>query len=192
MLPPNSGEYQTVVVALRDIPADSPISADAVTVVLWPAETAPTTAISTTERIANLVATTDIAKWQPILTTRVAFDVELPPDKVAITMPQDGSNLGLQVGDQVDVIATMLFVDIDGTYQAIESDAPAPDTTTTPQPQLVTQRVIQNAEVIAIGTLFPGEFDDMITLAMSPEDATIMRWLIDEDIPFTLVPVETE
>jgi Flp pilus assembly protein CpaB len=191
LLPPGSGAYQPVVVALRDIPANSPISAGAVTVVLWPVETAPTTAITTTERIANLVATTDIAKWQPVLTTRVAFDVELSPDKVAITVPQDGSNLGLLVGDRVDVIATTLFIDVAGTYQSAESDAGAPDTTT-PQPQLDTQRIIQNAEVITIGTLFPGEFDDVITLAMSPDDATIMRWLVDEGIPFTLVQVETE
>lgn len=190
-----------IVVAVQNLSRGVVIPANAVDVRPWPQEMIPISAILATEAggipedvVIGKIARTDIQREQPILQTmlvenltqlaKVGSDAAavLPPGTVAVAVPMDrltGIAYALQDGDRVDVIISLLFVDVD---QAFQSKTPnlitlftqtedglklgaqiqgRPETTTlgpgiiTPsegqRPRLVTQRTIQDALVLHVG-----------------------------------------
>jgi Flp pilus assembly protein CpaB len=147
------------------------------------------------EQILGQIVRTDISREQPILTTLLVEDLVnaanvgsdaaavLPTDRVAVTIPVNrvtSVGYAIQDGDYVDVIISMLFVDVDEIFQSIQPNnitlfnvkengdiefvegiAGRPDITSLgpaiigpserQRPRLVTQRTIQGALVLHVG-----------------------------------------
>jgi Flp pilus assembly protein CpaB len=147
------------------------------------------------EQILGKIVRTDVSREQPILTTLLVDDLVnianvgsdaaavLPNDRVAVTIPVNrvtSVGYAIQDGDHVDVIISMLFVDVDEIFQSIQPNnitlfnikengeiefvegiAGRPDVTSLgpaiigpserQRPRLVTQRTIQDALVLHVG-----------------------------------------
>jgi pilus assembly protein CpaB len=166
----------------------------------WPESALPFNALLETEsgleQVLGKVARVEIFREQPMLSTYLVDDLLqlgaegsdaaalLPSDRVAVTIPIDrvtSVGYAIQPGDRVDIILSMLFVDVDEIFQTISPNsisllsvdqesggftftAPIPgrpEVTTLGQgvvipsenqrPRLVTQRTIQNAIVVHVG-----------------------------------------
>jgi Flp pilus assembly protein CpaB len=165
----------------------------------WPEAILPFNAIRRDEGglelLINQIARTDISREQPILSNLLVEDLLsiaavgsdaaaiLPSDRVAVSMPMDRITsvaYAVQDGDRVDIILSMLFIDVDDTFQSITPNnitliSISPENGTTfagpfagridntglgpavigPQerqrPRLATQRTIQDALVVHVG-----------------------------------------
>ena len=109
--------------------------------------------------------------------------LDVPDGMVVMTLPNSLTGVlgpALEAGQAVDVYATVLFTDAgEGEFQVpLGMNTPGPDVT----PGLSTQRVIDAAPVLLVTNAG-------ISLAVSPQDATTLTWLIEARMPFTLVPV---
>jgi len=260
-----------LVIAVQQIPRGFTIPPNAVTVRRWPEESAPSSAIFDIEAVIGKKARTDIFREQPILTNMLVEDLSnlanvgsdaaavLPNNRVAVSVPMDRITsvaYAIQPGDRVDVMVTLLFVDIDPVFQSIEpNDVTIVDPESLqallaingrfdgafnigggvtksvvvgpsePQrPRMVTQRTVQEALVVWVGN-FPidGRLfkfvptpspvptvdpeaegasttnrrnatqaptpvpprPDIITLAVSPQDAVVLTWMMEARLPIT-------
>jgi Flp pilus assembly protein CpaB len=165
----------------------------------WPEAALPFNAIRRDqgglELLINQIARTDISREQPILSNLLVEDLLsiaavgsdaaaiLPSDRVAVSMPMDRITsvaYAVQDGDRVDIILSMLFIDVDDTFQSITPNnitliTVSPENGTSfagpfagridntglgpavigPQerqrPRLATQRTIQDALVVHVG-----------------------------------------
>lgn len=187
---------QEVVIAVQNLPRGFKITEDAVTVRLWPAESAPFNALQNPADVIGKIARTDIPRESPILFNALVEDLRdlatvgsdaaavMPPGLVAVTIPMDritGVAYAIREGDYVDVIFSMLYVDIDEEFQSItpnlqtlvsidEAGNVVPQQgiegrldvglggspvivgpQETQRPRLVTQRTIQSAWVLHVG-----------------------------------------
>ncbi len=119
--------------------------------------------------------------------------LDLPAGTVAVALPDALTGVmggTLTVDQPVDVYLTMLFVDVDGEFQAplvtmppaaataILDDSVGPATA----PRVTTQRAVEGATVIGLG-------GEMITLAVRPQDANTLAWAIEAHMPITLIPL---
>ena len=196
---PTSIPAVDIVVAVQQLPRGFRIPANAIELRPWPETMVPVNAINSPELVVGSIARTDIVREQPILFNMLAEDLAglasvgsdaaaiLPPDLVAISMPIDRLTsvaYAIQDGDRVDIIVSMLFVDVDEAFQSItpnqyvvfreledgnlaysESIVGRPDQITLgnvivqplerQRPRLVTQRTIENAFVVHTGTFPP-------------------------------------
>ncbi len=136
-----------------------------------------------------------VVPWPPTPTPIPGSGLALPPGTVAVSLAPQAIPPGLAEGDRVDVILSLLFVEVDGTFQApVPSQAtalPSHAPTLIPPPLegppasgawQSFQRVVQDALVVRIGPT------PTITLAVSPEDATVLTWAADARLPVILVP----
>lgn len=123
-----------VVMAIQDIPRGTVITPDRVSIFLLPAENAPQSALTTIETAVGKIAATDIYREEIILARKVVEDLNslgsagseaaaiLDPQRVAIAVPIDEITsvaYGLRPGDRIDVIVSMLFVDVDEDFQTL-------------------------------------------------------------------------
>lgn len=262
--------YVEIVVAVQELPRGIRIPAEnAVELRRWPADAAPFNALQSLDDVVGKIARTDIPRESPVLSTmlvdnlrelaergRVGSDAAavMPPGLVAVSIPMDritGVAYAIREGDYVDVIMSMLFVDVDEEFQSIfpnkinlvsfdeEGNITAQDgiegrldvgiggapvivgPSEVQRPRLVTQRTVQSAWVLRVGN-FPvsgsyigatptplpsptpstAEGDttadrpvaaptavpvpDIITLAVSPQDAVVLVWAVDARLPITL------
>jgi Flp pilus assembly protein CpaB len=197
--------FVRIVIALQNLPRGyrfpSTIEelANVVDYFPWPESAVPFNALREDqgglETVLGQVARTDIFREQPILSTLLVPDLVqianigsdaaavLPNDRVAVTIPINrvtSVGYGIQDGDRVDVIISMLFVDVDEVFQSlqpntitlfsiredgsiefIEGVSGRPDVTSLgpaiigpserQRPRLVTQRTIQDALVLHVG-----------------------------------------
>ena len=197
---PTPISFVNIVIAVQELPRGFRIPQNAVAIRPWPSDSAPFSGITDIEQVVNKIARTDIFREQPILSNmlvedytnlsstlgRVGSDAAaiLPSGLVAIAMPIDrltGVAYGIQDGDRVDVIVSMLFVDVDEQFQSLvpngltlidrsseeglqllESIQGRPTTTTLgydailepyerQRPRLLTQRTVQDALVVHVG-----------------------------------------
>lgn len=197
---PTPISFVNIVIAVQELPRGFRIPQNAVAIRPWPSDSAPFSGITDIEQVVNKIARTDIFREQPILSNmlvedytnlsstlgRVGSDAAaiLPSGLVAIAMPIDrftGIAYGMQDGDRVDVIVSMLFVDVDEQFQSLvpndltlidrnseegiqllESIQGRPTTTTLgydailgpserQRPRLLTQRTVQDALVVHVG-----------------------------------------
>ncbi|MFC1959285.1 Flp pilus assembly protein CpaB [Chloroflexota bacterium] len=273
VLPPTDTPVPTVqiVVAVQELPRGYRIPEEnAVELRPWPANALPYNSFQNVDDVIGQIARVDIPREMPILSTHLVDDLQalvergrvgsdaaaiMPPGLVAISVPMDrltGVAYAIREGDYVDVILSMLYVDVDEDFQSV-----LPNTITlvtvdedgnlTPteaiegyldvgiggvpivvgpledqRPRLVTQRTVQSAWVIRVGnfpitgayigetpTPIPTptpeveegeeaaedrppapppviETPDIITLAVSPQDAVVLVWAIESRIPITL------
>lgn len=263
--------FVEIVVAVQELPRGIRIPAEnAVELRRWPAEAAPFNALQSLDDVIGKIARTDIPRESPVLSTmlvdnlrelaergRVGSDAAavMPPGLVAVSVPMDritGIAYAIREGDYVDVMMSMLFVDVDEEFQTLFPNrinlvsfdeagnitaqqgiegrldvgiGGAPvivGPSEIQRPRLVTQRTVQSAWVLRVGnfpitgnyigatptpiptpTPQPGEGDqgdrpadaaavvstappDIITLAVSPQDAVVLVWAIDSKLPITL------
>jgi pilus assembly protein CpaB len=264
-----------IVIAVQDIPRGVRVDANTIALVPWPADAVPVNAITNTEDVIGLIARTDIYREQPILGNLVVPDFQslatigsdaaliTPPNRLLVAVPMNRLTsvaYAIQPGDRVDIIASLLFVDVDQTFQSLEPNTFAtfiveePATpgqlgsisfsgdglrgafdsrllpgvgsvpvlvqpSEEPRPRLSVQRTVQDALVIWVGD-FPADgklfvpaatptpenptptpegvaagteaaptpiviVPDIVTLAVSPQDAVVLTWYVEAKIPFT-------
>jgi pilus assembly protein CpaB len=184
-----------IVVAVQELGRGGRIPPNGVALRAWPVDAIPQDAVSNLEDVIGKIARTDIFREQPILFRMLAEDLTnlanvgsdaaavLPSNRVAVAVPMDRVTsvaYAVQDGDRVDVMVSMLFVDVDEVFQSEEPNQQTlytrtPDggitiSTTIPgradsnafgtvivspsepqRPRLVTQRTIQDALVVHVG-----------------------------------------
>jgi Flp pilus assembly protein CpaB len=253
-------------------------------VIRFPEEFVPISAFQSVEEVVGSIARTEIYREELVLSSKVVPDLTglaaagsdaaavLPPNRVAVAIPIDrltSVGYAIRPGDRVDVITSMLFVDVDQQFQTLLpnvvrflSVAPSEDNPNVvtislgelrgqgefdtlnirsdslggsrfetvliepsefqQRPRLTTQTTIQDALVIWVGT-FPedgnmfgatatpfatatplpdevgGTTDevtieetpevaprpDIVTLAVSPQEAVELTWFVEAGLPLT-------
>jgi pilus assembly protein CpaB len=126
-------ELTQIVVAVQNISRGSEILPDAVRLQFWPVDAVPFGALTDPEDIIGRIARTDIIVQQPVLDALVVDRLDnladvgsdaaavLPPGRVAVSLPMDritSVSYAIQPGDRVDIVVSMLFIDIDEEFQA--------------------------------------------------------------------------
>lgn len=139
-LPPTNTliPFTEVVIAVQDIPRGVTIEPNMVALISFPAQSVAFGAFNNTEDVIGKIARTDIVREEHILTSKVVDDLTglgrvgsdaaaiLPPNLVAVSLPidqQTSVSYALQPGDRVDVIVSMLFVDVDPDFQTVTPNA---------------------------------------------------------------------
>lgn len=191
---PTPLSFVEVVIAVQELPRGFRIPANAVDLRPWPEESAPFNGITNLEDVIGKIARTRIFREEPILTSMITDDFTslaevgsdaaavLPSGLIAVSIPIDrltSVSYAIQDGDRVDVILSMLFVDVDDAFQTIAPNfitlfnitqegitltdtlQGRPDSTSLgpaiigpserQRPRLVTQRTIQDALVLHVG-----------------------------------------
>jgi len=123
-----------IIVAVQNINRGQVISSDLVDIRQWPAIYAPQTAITNPEDVIGKIARVDIFREQPILFSLVTENLSelgatgsdagalLPQGRRMVAVPIDrltSVGYALQPGDRVDIIISLLFVDVDPEFQSI-------------------------------------------------------------------------
>ena len=188
-------DMREIVVAAQNIPRGSRITSDAVRVADWPETSVPEGTLTDVEDAWGLIARVDLVLDMPItggmLTDSLGEGsdaaLQIPAGKVAYALPVNrysGVAWALQPGDHVDVIISLLVVELDEEFQAaVPNDflcVQPPEgeecqrgvmgrlevlpngwvVSLTPRenqrPRLVTQLTVQDAIVLRVGD-WPGE-----------------------------------
>jgi pilus assembly protein CpaB len=191
---PTPLSFVNVVIAVQELPRGFRIPANAVDLRPWPEESAPFNGITNLEDVIGKIARTRIFREQPILTSMITDDFTslaevgsdaaaiLPSGLIAVSVPINrltSVSYAIQDGDRVDVILSMLFVDVDDVFQTISPNfitlfqfsedgittsatlEGRPDSTSLgpaiispserQRPRLVTQRTVQDALILHVG-----------------------------------------
>lgn len=126
--------FVDLVVAVQELPRGIVIPPNAVALRPWPQDAAPLNGITSLEDVIGMRARTDIFREQPILSNMVVEDLTgaahvgsdaaavLPEGLRAVSIPVDRLTsiaYAPQDGDRVDLIISMLFVDVDEAFQSI-------------------------------------------------------------------------
>ncbi|MBL8131484.1 MAG: hypothetical protein JNL42_06475 [Anaerolineae bacterium] len=190
--------FVDLVIAVQELPRGIIIPPNAVAVRPWPQDAAPFNAVTNVEDVIGKRARTDIFREQPILSNMVVEDLTsaarvgsdaaavLPTGLVAVSLPIDRLTsiaYAPQDGDRVDLIISLLYVDVDEAFQSITPNSitlfritdegiellqgiqgRVDSTQLGPvivgpserqRPRLVTQRTIQDALVVHVGNFPP-------------------------------------
>ncbi len=183
-------EYDNVVVALTDIPAYTPITADMVTFKQVPLGYAHPLAAHTLEEVVNYVTESDIIEGEQLLSAKLkqfgetdsGLSYVVPEGMRAMTVSVDeisGVAGFIQRGDYVDVLAfttlTIYGNPVKEAYrEKVGTASPAEIDESTESATVV---VAQNICVGAIGTSFTNNATETegiytsVTLLVTPEDA---------------------
>jgi Flp pilus assembly protein CpaB len=140
--PPIEIQTAPVVVAVQDLPRGFRLEeqflsggSPAVGVVFWPIDSIPADGYQDPALLTNLIVRADIPRGTPILSTQLVADgtalgavgsdaaILLDPGQVAVSVPLDPAGINFaarspQPGDQVDVILSFLFIEVDETFQS--------------------------------------------------------------------------
>jgi Flp pilus assembly protein CpaB len=126
--------FVDLVVAVQELPRGIVIPPNAVQLRPWPQDAAPFNGVSNLEDVIGKRARTDIFREQPILSNMVVEDLTgaahvgsdaaavLPDGLRAVALPVDRLTsiaYAPQDGDRVDLIISMLFVDVDEAFQSL-------------------------------------------------------------------------
>ncbi|MCK6578565.1 MAG: SAF domain-containing protein [Anaerolineae bacterium] len=190
--------FVDLVIAVQELPRGIIIPPNAVAIRPWPQDAAPFNAVTNVEDVIGKRARTDIFREQPILSNMVVEDLTsaarvgsdaaavLPTGLVAVSLPIDRLTsiaYAPQDGDRVDLIISLLYVDVDEAFQSITPNSitlfritdegiellqgiqgRVDSTQLGPvivgpserqRPRLVTQRTIQDALVVHVGNFPP-------------------------------------
>lgn len=195
-----------IVVAAQNIPRGMRITADnnAVTIASWPADSVPSGALTTLESAYERIARLDIPLGMPVLETMltetagnlvgVGSDAALliPRGKVAYALLVAGNASvawAIQPGDHVDVLISLLVVDMDEDFQS-----PLPNQTTTCMGETCTSGTMGRMEVLPTGNVAnvtprENQYPRMIT-QWTVQNAVVLHvgsWQEEQTIP---VPME--
>lgn len=135
---PTEVNVTQIVIAVQPMPRGSRIPADAVTTAPWPTLSLPNGAITDTAQVVGQLARFDIVRGMPVLASLIAPDVtqlggqgseaalRIPLGQVAITIPMtrlSGVGYALKEGDHVNVLVSLLFVDLAESQSALPNRA---------------------------------------------------------------------
>ncbi len=124
----------SIVLVAQDIPRGAVIPQAAVVMAPWPASYLPDGALLDLSQAVGRLAFVDLRRGTPLLLSQIvenALDtsgagsyaaVLIPPGKVAFTMPLErlsGVSLLMKPGDHLDVLISVLFVDLDQEFQSL-------------------------------------------------------------------------
>lgn len=129
---PENVEY--VVIAVQDLPRGTVITSDMVDVRAWPSGYAPISSFVDPEQVIGKITRTAIPLESPIVQAQLVTGFQevdpggsdlatlIESGRVAIAVPLDATGLGqvaygFQPGDQLDVIMSFLFIDVDEEFQ---------------------------------------------------------------------------
>ncbi|MFN0072953.1 MAG: Flp pilus assembly protein CpaB [Chloroflexota bacterium] len=170
-----------VVTAVRDIPDQAIIPADALVMKPFPADFVPGGAITSAEQVAGKLANGFIARDQVLVVNQVStvrrstnLSDRIPVGKVVVwlQMPEMMSAAGLlKPGDHIDILLTLPIAPLNimqpqvsgiaqGAAGLVNASAPSPqltgesggNSTQSSQGSMSTQTTLQNVEVYGIGT----------------------------------------
>jgi Flp pilus assembly protein CpaB len=239
--PPTTVE---IVTAGQNIPPGTPITEAMLSTIQIPASALVQGLFTNKADVVNVYAKYLIAQGVPITDSMVSVvpgNVNLPGSSWAPFIPQgltavaipitrlSSVGYGIRDGDYVNIIVTMLLVDVDPTNQSVLPNftagvvAPGSDGTVTnltaiitsggeasrvgtiiqdetlnqpvylvpsegQRPRLVTQMIMQNVQVLHMGTfLLPGETDNsQLTMSTSGQVATATPAPSGEQVPVTI------
>lgn len=132
-LPPTQ-ELTQILIAVQRIERGSVIPPDAVALRPWPLEAAPFNVIRSAEEVIGRRARTDIFVEQPIIAEMVVDNLAdladvgsdaaaiIPEGFYGISVPMDRITsvaYAIQPGDRVDIVVSLLYVDLDEEFQSI-------------------------------------------------------------------------
>lgn len=202
-------DLKPVVIAWKSLPSGTQITADAVTVVYWPADLVVDPSSSDPSALVGKYVSRDFKEGQPITNNDVTDQPGqagsgLPDDRVAVSIPINliqSVAYAIQDGDHVDVIAGMLV------YNTSSPDAQSqmnllltpPPSGTPAAPHLSMSRIVQNALVLHVGGFPAGSSVDptplgpsdpsnsaVITLSVTPQEAVVLSWAVNAKMTLTL------
>ncbi len=233
----------TVILAAQDIPRGALIQGDALYSARFPEDMVVETMVTDVGQVINHYARTEIARGMPLTLSMVTLEagqlletgstaalaIEAGFTAIAIPMSRlSGVALAVQDGDQVDVLVSLMVVDVDQGFQTIlpnissvlvgpegpitglvcdnitetgcTSSEPRPigrvetDSSTAEllyvrpseiqRPRLVTQRIVQMARVLHVGT-YP--LEDTVVTPVVQEPTTGEEQQV-EQIPVQVIP----
>lgn len=186
-----------VVVAAQNIPRGTSITSDTVQAKFWPIDSVFEGTMSDVEEVLGLNASVDIRRGMPLMIDMlteepVRVDLpEIPAGKVAYALPVSRYSSvawALRPGDHVDVLISLLVVDLDEEFQTLLPNqagciSPSEEEGCKPgilgrlevlpndwvvsvgpnnelqRPRLVTQLTVQNAVVLRVGD-WPSEEEE--------------------------------
>jgi len=130
-------EFVQILIATQNLTRGATIPPDAVTLAPWPAESVLQGMLGPAdlENVIGARARTNIFANQPVLDAYIIYDEDLselaqtgsdlslliPANRRAIAVPTDRLTsvaYGLQAGDRVDIIVSLLFVELDQEFQS--------------------------------------------------------------------------
>jgi Flp pilus assembly protein CpaB len=191
----------------------------------WPVTSVPLNAIAETgdglNYLLGRVLRTDVYREQPVIVNLLVDDatqlanvgssvaLNIPKDRVAVSLPIIPVELavsGIQEGDHVDVITTIIFSNVDEGFQnvqppgtvlelsgsdtALELSPDSIEACSLDRPCGVTQTVVFDAVLVHLGDFLetPDSKNDIATLAVLPDEATVITWMLEANLPFALRP----
>jgi len=192
---------QEIVVAAQNVPRGSRITSDAVQMAIWPEESVPDGALTDVEQALDRITRVDVVLDMPV-TARMLTDepgdlaaagsdvaLRIPTGKVAYALPvarYSSVAWALQPGDHVDVLISLLVVEMDEEFQAA-----LPNNASCVQPpegEDCRGGVMGRLEVLANGwvvNLTPGEQQrPRLVTQLTVQDATVLRvgdWPMEEE-----------
>ena len=191
-----------VVMASRDIPDGTAVTADSLTMQAFPSDFVPHGAIAAPDDAIGKYTTTQITKGQIVLSNQLSttlragnLSLSVPAGMEAVALPMTdlmSSNGAIKAGDHVDILLTIDLVEI-------KLDT-AGGTPTTPGAggnvkNPVTQTTLQNVEVLAVGeaandssgsgssATTAGSSNSTakgaVIVSVSPQDALVLKYAKD-------------
>jgi hypothetical protein len=160
-----------VVIALRDLRPGTVLQPTDLAVVYWPEAIVPPNAVASIEQLVSRIPVKAVAKWQPLLADQ-ALTIAVPNDKVAVSIPINQITTvvdAIRAGDRVEVIADVKLTQDIGLFRGT---------------------IASDVLVVYIGRVTSGDVDlseAIITLAVSPQQASLLTQVVDAQQTFTLV-----
>jgi len=147
-----------VVMAAKDIPDGTAVSADELSMQPFPADFVPAGAIAAPEQAVGKYTTTQITKGQIVLNDQLSTNIRagelalsVPSGKVAVALPMNdlmSANGAIKAGDRVDVLLT---VDLQEIQAKLPGAAVTPVASSDNAKNPVTQMTLQDVEVLSVG-----------------------------------------
>jgi pilus assembly protein CpaB len=194
-----------VVMASRDIPDGSAVTADSLTMQAFPSDFVPHGAVASPDDAIGKFTTTQITKGQIVLSNQLSetlragnLSLSVPAGMEAVALPMTdlmSSNGAIKAGDHVDILLTIDLVEI--KLETAQADGTPTDAGSgngnVKNP--VTQTTLQNVEVLAVGEAADNSGDSgssattagntnnagkgAVIVSVNPQDALVLKYAKD-------------
>jgi pilus assembly protein CpaB len=195
-----------VVMAARDIPEQTAISADSLMVQAFPADFVPQGAIPAPEQAVGKFTVTRLTKGQIVLINQLAavkqvgnLALSVPPGKVAVALPMTDllSVAGaVKSGDHVDILLTLNLNEVQIKDPVLAPVAGVNNSVPVAVPgsggkNPVTQTTLQNVEILSVGVADTGaarttgtnggsnQTGSAIIVLLDHQDALVLKYVKD-------------
>lgn len=181
-----------IVVAAQNLPRGTRITSDTVRTELWPIGSVPEGALTEVGVALDRITRVEIVRNMPVLEGMLTEDagdlgamgsdaaLQIPPGKVAYALAVAGNSSvawAIQPGDRVDVLVSLLLVDLDEDFQSILPDRAScmdpPEGEGCQSGILGRVEVLTNGWVVGVGPS-EGQRPRMVT-QLTVQDAIVLR-----------------